>query len=79
MAATSTCIRCFAGSYVGGVCNHCGKPLPAACEIVSTALPVGYVLHGRYYLLLLIVRGSAWLFGVFLGWLPYLCRKFSQR
>lgn len=50
MAATSTCIRCFAGSYVGGVCNHCGRPLPAACEIVSMALPVGYVLHGRYYM-----------------------------
>lgn len=50
MAASSTCMRCFAGTYIGGVCSHCGKPMAGPGDIVPTALQPGYILHGRYML-----------------------------
>jgi len=42
------CLRCLAGRYREGVCDHCGKPRPEKEN--SAALPPGTILHGRYLL-----------------------------
>lgn len=42
------CLRCLAGNYRNGVCDHCGKPRPEKEN--PSALPPQTILRGRFLL-----------------------------
>lgn len=50
MGVTDQCMFCMTGSYINGVCSHCHRKKPDPVSRKPMALPVGYVLHGQYWI-----------------------------
>lgn len=50
MSTVKTCMHCFSGSIVNGVCNHCRQSEQTQDKRRATALPLQTVLNGRYYI-----------------------------
>lgn len=50
MGVTDQCMFCMAGSYVNGVCSHCQRRKPDSAHKDPRVLPVGFLLHGRYWI-----------------------------
>ena len=44
------CMRCLYGNIVNGVCTRCRQPEQTPDMRKSNALPLHYVLHGRYHI-----------------------------
>lgn len=58
MTAVKPCMRCFAGKYVDGKCIRCGHSEQLDRQTGGLMLPVGTMLHGRYYIGVPIGQGG---------------------